>query len=46
MAAPQVDGLRRPLEASPEAGKRSKVDGGVDGDEQIGILRHGLVNCQ
>jgi hypothetical protein len=22
---PQVDGLRRPLEASPEAGKRSKV---------------------
>jgi hypothetical protein len=40
---PQVDGLRRALEASPEAGKRSKVHGGVDGDEHVGILRDGLV---
>jgi hypothetical protein len=39
----QVDGLRPPLEASPEAGERSKVDSGVDGDEHVGILRHGLV---
>ena len=40
---PQVDGLRRALKAPSEAGKRTKVDGGVDGDEHIGILRHGLV---
>ena len=40
---PQVDGLRRTLEASPEAGKRTEVHGGVDGDQHIGILRHGLV---
>lgn len=38
-----VDCLGGALEASSEAGKRSKVHGGVDGDEHIGILRHGLV---
>jgi hypothetical protein len=36
-------GLCCTLEASPEAGKRIEVDGGVDGDEHIGILRHRLV---
>ena len=42
----QVDRLRGALEASPEAGKRSKVHSGVDGDEHISILRHGLVGRQ
>jgi hypothetical protein len=43
---PQVDGLRRPLEASSEAGERIEVDVGVDADEHVGILRHGFVGCQ
>jgi hypothetical protein len=40
---PQVDGLRRALEASPEAGQRTKVHGGIDGHQHVCILRHGLV---
>ena len=43
---PQVNGLRCPLEAPSEAGERVEVDGGIDGDEHIGILRHRLVGRQ
>jgi hypothetical protein len=39
-------GLCCTLEASPEAGKRIKVDGSVDGHEHISILRHGFVGRQ
>ena len=39
----QVNRLRCALEASPEVGKRSKIHGGVDGDEHIGVLRHALL---
>ncbi len=42
----QIDVLRRTLEAPPEAGKRGKVHGCVEGDEYIGVLRYGLVGCQ
>ena len=42
----QVDRLRCALEPSPEAGKRIEVHGSVDGNEHIGILRHGFVGRQ
>jgi hypothetical protein len=42
---PQVDGLRRVLKPSSEAGKWIEVDGGVDDHEHI-IVRHGFVGRQ
>lgn len=39
----QVDRLHRALEAPANAGKRRKVDVGIDDDEDVGVLRHGFV---
>jgi hypothetical protein len=38
----QIDRLRCALEAPPGSGKGSKIHIGVDGDEHIYVLRHGL----
>jgi hypothetical protein len=42
----QVDRLRRALKAPTQDGKSRRVHVGVDGDEDVGILRHGFVGCQ